>query len=222
LANEGSAATESSSTFDQVSGEPHTASSYMEISRQLLLQSDPAAEGIVMRGVARDVATGADKAVFAGATGNNEPQGIDGTDGVGTGISGATLGYSGLVQAQTHVADGNAVVDPTALGYVTTPAVAQILKGRQRFTNTDSPLWRGAIHQGEIEGVLALSTKQLPTAKLIYGDFSQVAVAEWGVLAAEVNPFQNFRAGIIGVRCLYSMDVLVLHPESFTVISNIT
>ena len=38
------------------------------------------------------------------------------------------------------------------------------------------------------------------TAKLIYGD----------------------KAGIVGVRAMYSLDVLVLHPASFTVISSIT
>lgn len=114
------------------------------------------------------------------------------------------------------------MVDPTALGYVTTPTVAQTLKGCQRFANTDSPVWDGAIHQGEIEGVVALSTKQIPTAKMIYGDWSQAAVAEWGVLAVDLNPFADFKSGIVGVRALYSIDVLVLHPASFTVISSIT
>jgi HK97 family phage major capsid protein len=223
LSSESAQATESGLiAFDQVTGEPHTAAAYVEISRQLLLQSDPGAEFIVSRGLAADVAVAADYAVFAGVTTNNEPQGIIGTIGVGTSISGATLNYSGLVQAQKDIADLNAVLDPGSLGYITTPTVAEILKGRQRFTGTDSPLWRGAIHQGEIEGVVALSSRQIPAGTLIHGDFSQAVVCEWGVLSVEVNPFAHFQAGVVGVRAMYSLDVLILQPASFTVISSIT
>jgi HK97 family phage major capsid protein len=220
LTTEGTQATESAAVFDQVTGSPNTAAAYSEISRQLLKQSDPSAELVVSRGLAADVATAADLAVFAG-TGTEQPQGIIGTAGVGA-ISGTTLGYTGLVQAQTDIANANAVVDPTTLGYVTTPTIAQLLKGRQRFTGTDSPLWVGAVHAGEIEGVTAVSTKQIPTAKMLYGDFSQCAVAEWGVLQVEVNPFTDFKAGIVGVRCMYSLDVIVLHPAAFTVFATIT
>ena len=100
--------------------------------------------------------------------------------------------------------------------------MGQVLKNRQQFTNTDTPLWVGAIHEGQISGVRAIATKQIPAATMIYGDWSQAAVAEWGVLSVEVNPFADFKAGIVGVRCLYALDVLVLHPEAFTVVSSIT
>ena len=219
--NEAGAASESAATFEQISGSPKICAAFSEISRQLLLQTDnTAAESVILRGLAADVAVAADQAVFAGSGANGQPQGIIGTNGVGS-VSGASLSYIGLVKAQHDIAHSNAVLDPNSLGYVTTPTVAQLLKGRHRFTGTDSPLWAGAIHQGEIEGVRALSTKQLPSATMIYGDFSQCAIGEWGVLAVEVNPFQDFRSGIVGVRALYALDVFVLHPESFTVIATI-
>ena len=220
LTNESTQATESTATFDQISGAPNTAAAYSEISRQLLKQSDPSAEAVVMRGLAADVSVAADQAVFQG-TGTEQPQGIIGTSGVGA-ISGTTMAYTGLVQAQTDIANANAVLDPTALGYATTPTVAQTLKNRQQFANTDSPLWLGAIHEGLISGVKALATKQMPAAKMIYGDLVASRRRGMGRLAVEVNPFADFKAGIVGVRCLYALDVLVLHPQSFTVVSSIT
>ena len=75
LTNEADTATESTATFDQVTGSPNTASAYSEISRQLLLQSNPSAEAVVMRGLAADCAVATDLAVFAG-TGTEQPQGI--------------------------------------------------------------------------------------------------------------------------------------------------
>ena len=98
------------------------------------------------------------------------------------------------------------------------PSGGASLKNRQQLTNTDTPLWVGAIHEGQISGVRAIATKQIPAATMIYGDWSHAAVAEWGVLSVEVDPFADFKAGMVGVRGLYALDVLVLHPEAFTVV----
>ena len=53
-------------------------------------------------------------------------------------------------------------------------------ENRQQFTNTDTPLWVGAIHKGQISGVRAIATKQIPAATMIYGDWSHAAVVGMG------------------------------------------
>lgn len=221
LTNEADTATESTASFGQAAGTPKTASAYTELSELLIRQSNPSAEAIVLNGLAADLAVGKDIAVLNGSGVAGEPTGIIQTPGIGT-ATGTTLGYAGLVGAQTSVATANAILNPHSLGYCTTPAVAGVLKGRPRFTNTDSPLWQGAVHEGEIEGVKALSTSGMPTASMVYGDWSQLVVAEWGVLAVEVNPFADFQKRVVGVRALWSVDVMCLHPESFLLISSIT
>ena len=100
--------------------------------------------------------------------------------------------------------------------------MAKLLKGRQRFTGTDTPLWQGALHDGQIEGVRAISSTVVCTAAMIYGDWSQVLVPEWGALAVGVNPYANFPAGIVGIRAMWFIDVIVRHPASFTVATSIT
>jgi HK97 family phage major capsid protein len=207
--NEGTTATECNLVFNQVLGSPHTVGCYFELSNKIVKQSDPASEAVVSNTLANDLAVAGDAAGLNGSGASGEPLGIIGTSGVGTFAAGASMNFTQVVEAQTDICDANGVVNPGSLAYVTTPTVASLIKGRQRFTGTDSPLWRGAVHQGELEGVQALSTRNMPTGKMIYGDFSQAAVAEWGVLAIEVNPFANFQAGIIGVRGLWSMDILV-------------
>jgi HK97 family phage major capsid protein len=221
LSTETTQATESTPAFVQVSGTPKTCSAYFEISDKLLKQSNPAAEGIVLRGLAADLAVGVDAVAINGSGVSGQPLGILGTTGIGT-VTGTTLAYAGLVEAQVDIADNNAVVDPNALGYLTTPAVAQTLKSRQRFTSTDSPLWAGAIHEGSIEGVRALSTKNMLASTAIFGDWSALIVAEWGVLVVEINPFADFKAGIVGIRALWSVDILIQQPLSFTAITSIT
>lgn len=221
LTTEGSTATESQQVLQQVAGTPKTVSAYTEISGQLVKQSNPAAEQLVMVDLAAVVAVALDAEVISGSGASGKPLGILNTAGVGV-FSGTTLALSALTEAQQDVLDANALLNPQTLGYATTPAVAKLLKNRQRFTSTDTPLWQGALHDGEIEGVRATSTLQIPAATMVYGDWSQVLIPEWGLLAIDMNPFANFPAGIIGVRALWSVDVLIRHAASFTFATAIT
>jgi len=217
LATEATAVTESQQTFEQVSLSPNNAAAYTEISRQLLLQSNPGAEEIVTNDLSAIVALGVDKAALAG-TGTEQPQGIIGASGVGT-FSGPTFNYDAALDAQVDVAVANA--RPVQGGYVTTPAVAKLGMTRQRFSSTDTPLWVGNLWDGTVAGFVAMSSNQMGSATMIFGDWNELLIAEWGVLEVDVNPYANFQAGIIGVRCMYSVDVGIKHPAAFSTMSSI-
>lgn len=219
LANEASTLTESQQTFVQVALTPKNVGAYTEISRQLLLQSVPGAEGIVTGDLAAVVATAADLAVLNGSGASGQPLGIIGTAGIG-GVTGTSLAYAGILEFQTDVAGSN--VMPAAGGYVTTPAVASLMMQRVKFTSTASPLWEGNVWDGAMSGFPAMSSNQVPAANMLFGDWSEAVVAEWGVLEIAVNPYANFQAGIIGVRSIYSMDVGVKRPFAFSLATSIT
>ena len=218
LATEASTATESNQTFGQVALTPKTASAYTEISRNLLLQSSPGAEGIVSDDLAQITAIAVDLASLAGSGVSGQPIGITNTTGIGS-VTGTTFSYAKALEFQTDVATSN--VTPVRGGYVTTPAAAAILMQKQRFTSTDTPLWVGNIWDGTVIGFPAMSTNQLSDG-MIFGDWSELVIGEWGVLEVEVNPYANFQAGIIGVRAMYSMDVGVRRAFAFSYASSIT
>lgn len=219
LPTEATQITESQQTFVQIAMTPKTVGAYTEISRQLLLQSNPSAEGIVTDDLAKVCAIAADLAVLNGSGAGGQPLGIIGTSGIG-GVTGTTIAYGGIVEFQTDVAASN--VRPMAGGYVMTPTVAGLLMGRQRFSGTDTPLWVGNVWDGTMSGFKAMSSNQMPAATILFGDWSEIIVAEWGVLEVEVNPYANFQAGIIGVRCMYSMDVGVRRPFAFSLATSVT
>ncbi len=219
LASESTAATESQQTFQQVALSPKTAAGYTEISRQLLLQSSPGAEGIVTDDLAKIIALAADLAVLNGAGSNGEPDGIIDYSGTGS-VAAGSLNYAAALEFQTDLADSN--VMPSSGGYVTTPSVAALAMQRVKFTSTASPLWEGSVWNGNMCGFRAMSSKQIPSATMIFGDWSEVVVGEWGVLEVEVNPYANFQAGIIGVRCMYSMDVGFRRPYAFSIMKTIS
>jgi HK97 family phage major capsid protein/HK97 family phage prohead protease len=219
LANEASTITEANQTFVQMALSPKNVGAYTEISRQLLLQSSPGAEGIVTDDLAQVVAIAADLAVLEGSGAGGQPTGISGTAGIGS-VTGTSIDYAKVLEFQTDVASANVV--PLRGGYVTTPAVAALLMQRQRFSSTDTPLWTGNIWDGQVSGFTGMSSNQLTAASMIFGDWQEAVVGEWGVLEVEVNPYANFVAGIIGVRAIYSMDVGVRRPFAFSRATSIT
>jgi hypothetical protein len=73
---------------------------------------------------------------------------------------------------------------------------------------------------GQCLGFRGMSSNQMPASRLLFGDFAQVVVGEWGVLELAVNPVENFLAGIIGLRAMYSVDVGVRYAGAFSYASN--
>jgi hypothetical protein len=94
--------------------------------------------------------------------------------------------------------------------------------GKPRFTNSDTPIWDGGILDGRVVGARAMASAQVTSGTMLAGDFSQVVIGEWGTVEIETNPYANFQAGIVGVRAMYSCDVLVRYGQSFAVGTGIT
>jgi HK97 family phage major capsid protein len=204
--------TEANQTILQVVMTPKTVGAYTEISRQLLLQSTPGAEGIVSDDLAQVVALAADYAALAGTGLAGAPLGIIYTPLVGT-QDGTAMAYAGILGMQTDLAAAN--VTPIRGGFVGTPATAAILMAEMKVANAWSPCWEGNMWDGMMVGFPAMSSNQIPTAGLLFGDWQELVIGEWGVLEVEVNPYANFKAGIIGVRAIYSMDVALRRPVAF-------
>lgn len=216
---ESNAPTEGSNTFGVLSLAPNNIAANVDYTRNLLLQSNPSVDALVNGDLAIGIALGIDKAVFHGA-GTDEPLGIDGTSGIGS-VSGTTLGYAGMVEFQTDVAGSNALVENCA--YVTTPAVAGLLMQRARFSNTDTPLWKGNVLTSEdVCGFKGRTSNQIATANMFFGDFSQIIIAEWGVLELVVDPYTQSKNGIIQVTAFQSVDVGVRVAGAFSLATSIT
>jgi HK97 family phage major capsid protein/HK97 family phage prohead protease len=220
LANEATDITESQQTFVQVALSPKNVGAYTEISRQLLLQSSPAAEGIVNDDLAQVVAIAADLAGLEGSGSAGQPTGISATSGIGS-VSGTTLAAAGVLEFQSDVAANNVI--PAMGGYVTTPAVAAGLMVKPELPSTGTErLWKGSLYDGSLFDQRAMTSNQLTAASMIYGDWQELVIAEWGSLEVEVNPYANFKAGIVGVRAIYSLDVGVRRPFAFSRATSIT
>jgi HK97 family phage major capsid protein len=216
FANETGTATESTPTVGQMTLIPKTVGGYVEVSRQLLLQTAYNADAIINGDLAQVIGLAVDTAAISGPGTAGQPTGIMSTTGVGTSAPGTTtaISYADMIRFQTTVAGSNAFFP--GFGYVTTPTVAGVLMGKPRFTNSDTPIWQGMISDGTVVGAPAMSSLQVGSGTVLAGDFSKVVIGEWGVLEIEANPYAQFQAGIIGIRALYTVDVGVRYGAAFS------
>lgn len=219
LANEATAITESTPATGQLALTPKTVGAYTEVSRLLMLQSTPAADDLVLRDFSKVLALAVDLAALEGSGASGQPTGISTTPSIGA-VTGTSLAYAGIVEFQTDVATGNALDLGSA--YVTTPAVAGLLMQRQRFSSTDTPLWTGNVLDGQMAGFRATTTTQMTAASMIFGDFSQVVIGEWGMFEIAMNPYANFPAGITGIRGMQTIDIGVRQAAAFSRATSIT
>lgn len=219
LANEATAITESQPSFGQIAMSPKHAGVYVEASRQLLAQSTPSADMLIMNDISKQIALGIDSAVLTGSGAGGAPLGLLNTSGPGS-VSGGSLAWAGVVEFETDVANSNADVE--TMGFLTTPTVRGLLKTREKASNTGIFIWGGATGENAMNGYRADVSTNVPAATMVFGDWSQVVVGEWGALELAVNPYANFPAGIIGYRGWVTIDVAVRQPTAFSVATSIS
>ena len=222
LANEAASISEINQTFVQIAMTPKQIGGYTEISRLLLLQANPSIEGVVRADLAAVVGLDIDLKGLNGSGASGQPTGILNTAGIGS-VTGTSMDYADIVEFQSDVFASNALF--AGSGYVTTGAVAGLLKTRVKAANTWSPIWEGRLDEGRIDepnGYRGMASNQMPAATMLFGDFSQVVIGEWGVLEIEVNPFANFQAGIVGVRAIAAVDIAVRYATAFSAAGTIT
>jgi HK97 family phage major capsid protein len=220
LSDEATQITESQPTLGQVSLSPKNVAALTELSHQLIQQSTPDAEQLVLNSIARDIALAVDVGIIRGTGANGQPHGIVGTSGVGA-FTGTSLAAAGVLDAQTDVAAANAL--SMGCAYVTTPAVAALLMARPELPSTGTTrLWQGNMIDGSLFGFPAVASNQMASATALFGWWPSVVLGEWGVLELMTNPYSDFTRGLSAVRGWYTCDVAIRYAAAFSYSSSIT
>jgi HK97 family phage major capsid protein len=206
---------ESTQTYDLVSMSPNEVGAYTEISRKMLLQGTPGVEGLVQDDLATVLALAIDLAILHGS-GGTQPTGVVGTSGVGS-VTAAGIGWPEVVEFETDVAGGNG--DVGAMSYVTNAAGVGILKTRAK--ESGQPVYLMG-ENGQMNGYPVLRTNQVSSGYLFFGVWSQILLAEWGVLDLTVNPFIKDIEGLVRVTAHQAVDVGVRHGGCFSVASDLS
>ncbi len=246
---EGQALTTSAGAFDVVSLRPKTVGSIGVLSRNLLMQGTPDAEALVRSDMVQQIAIAIDTAAIAGSGAAAQPLGLLNMTGVGSvegGANGAAVTFDHLIDLSTVVAAANA--DSGALGFLSTPAVLGALSRLKSSTGEYLWAGRGGMNENNapaaavpgssalgdagfsILGYRAAFSNNVPSnltkgtsagvcSAVIFGNWSDLLIGEWGVLEILPNPYASgaYEAGAVQIRAMQTIDVAVRHAESFAV-----
>ena len=206
---------------------PKRLAAYQNLSKQLLIQSSYDVEQLLRDDMVAAIALAVDDAAIeGGATGM--PTGILNTSGIGSvtgGASGGAPTWDHIVALEREVAVDNA--DVASLAFLTNPKVRAKLKST--VVGTDQRMvWS---EQGNtLMGYNAYVTTQVPSdlvksatglSAIIFGNFSDLMIGQWGGLDLVVDPYTNATKGQVKVVINSYWDVLIRHAESFAAMKDV-
>ena len=204
--------TDSDGSLGSVFMSPKTVAGSVPITRRLLKQSSPAVENMMMNDLVIGASLAIDIAAMEG-DGVDKPTGITNVTGVNT-QSVASAGaptWAETVGFETAVNTDNALAG--SLAFATTPAVA----GSMKTTAKDSGSGQFILSGGTANGYSVNTSSQLATARIIYGNWSDLMVAMWGVLDIAPDPAAKAASGGMVLRVFQDVDTAIRHPESFCI-----
>lgn len=230
LASETATTTESTPGTGAVTLTPKTVSGRVDISRQMRLQSDPSVDGLVREDLISVLARAIDLAAINGSGASGQPEGILQMSGIGD-VAGGTNGlaptWAHMVELETDVAVANA--DMGSLAYLTSAKVRGKLKTTEKASSTAQFVWENGAGAGEgsVNGYRAAVSNQVPDtltkgtssgvcSAIIFGNFADLLVGEWGVLDITADPYTSGDSGAVIMRAFQSVDIKARHEESFS------
>jgi HK97 family phage major capsid protein len=233
--DENGAPTESQQAFEQVAMQPRTVGAFTEMSRKLLLQSSLDVENLTRSDLATVLALAIDLAAINGSGLSNQPKGILKTTGIGSvaiGTDGGPPLWAHMVDLESQIANKNA--DVNTLAYLTNSKVRGKLKQTEKAANTAQFIWENGneVGFGMVNGYRSGVSNQVPSdltkgtgtnlSAILFGNWSDLLIGEWGALDILVNPYANDKTGAVRVRVLQDVDIAVRHPESFAALVDAT
>lgn len=209
---EGNAPTASDPKMTQISLTPKTVGTYVDATRQLVMQSSLDIEAYLRNELTQTLAISLDRAAFYGNTALNEPRGIAFQTGVDTSVAFATAAtptWANVWSMITAVEADNALEGN--ISFIASPSV----RGKMATTSVDTGAGVFVYNAGQVAGYRCLSSNQITAGDLFFGDFSSLLFGLWGGLDVTVDTAALATSGGIRVIALQSADIAVKHGESF-------
>lgn len=227
---EGATATTEKIAYSKIELTPHRNWVVGAFSKDLLRQTSLDVERQLQEKILDAHAVLIERAAIAGTGQNDQPVGILKTVGIATvagGTNGAALTWKNVVKMEGAIMVNNA--NKGRLGYLTNSKVWTSLKTVEKSANTGRFLLDGdfkMLNGYPIEWsnlVPSDLTKGTGTnlSAIIYGNFQDLVIAQWGGLDIVVDPFSLSLQGDVRIVLNAWNDVKVIQPKSFAVITDV-
>ena len=210
--------------------QPRTMGAFVEASRLLMMESVPSIEQIIRDDLLRSAADRTEFHAINGSGSSGQPTGILNTSGINnldisSGTDVDSLTWADIIALVKLVEEDNGIVNNASAGFLSHPAVKSKLASTVRVGSTDSVMLLNDPWDN-LYGYPIQFTSNVPTtldpgdggndaSALVFGDFSQLIIAQFGAPSIMVNPFSGDKSGTVRLTLLAEVDVGVRNAVSF-------
>lgn len=220
-------------SYTKMSMTPHRSSVSVAITKDLLRQTSFDVEKDLLDKITSAHANLLEKAAISGTGSGNQPTGILNTTGIGSvamGANGGAIDWKHIVELETEVNSKNA--NRGSLAYLSNAKVNGVLKVTEMATGTarfllsnEAPKilngypfdWTNLVPDSLTKGTAASKC-----SALIFGNFQDLYIGQWGGIDIVVDPYTGARTGEVNTTLNAWNDVKVVEPKSFAAIVDIT
>lgn len=204
------------SEFDGPTLKPKRAAAGVMISNQLMLQSSVDVEALIISNFRNAAKRAIERAAING-NGIKQPLGLLNIPGIN--LSAVTAAkapeYSDILELKGLVKDADST--DISLGFLSDNVLASVLEGVKK----DAGSGRFLLEDGKLAGMKHVASSLVPELAgnhpLIYGDWSQMTVGQWGGANFTVDPYTKAGAGAVIVYINLYANVIVSLPKAFAV-----
>ena len=204
---------EHNTSFSSVSFTPKRLTCVVPISKQFLVQDSVGAEQAIREEIINAINAKLEETILGNLDGRNggiqtAPQGLFYT--LGEDNIKEISNFTDLCNLESECEEANLYGD---MKYVLSPKAKASLRGMAK-TGTANGL---VYENNEIDGTQVLSTSHLKEKKLVYGDFSQMVIAQWSNLDLTVDTVTLSAQGQVRLVVNAYFDAKPLRNEAFKI-----
>lgn len=209
-ATEVTAVAEGAPTTTEKTASPKRGGRFVEMTKQLMIQSDPSAEALFVNDLLKSLAIGMQNAILNGTGASGQPTGVKLTSGIGSVGSVASMDFEKAVMFETLIDD--AFGDGNGMYFVTRRAHAGALKTRK----IDAGSGRFVNENNVVNGYPIRTTNLVASGDVFFGDWTNVIVPLWDGVDLVFDPYTKAAEGMVKVTANQLLDVIVRYASAFS------
>lgn len=206
---ETAAASDGAGSFSNVKLTPKRLTCYVDVSKQFLVQDSLDAENLIKRDIINAINSKLESTILGSAAGSaTQPKGIFN---VASGDSLKSISdYGDICDLEADVEDANVNGE---CKYVMSNKAKAALRGMIKGTNNTGMVFE----HGQVDGTEAYNTSNVEGKNIAFGDFSNLAIGQWGAIDLTVDPFTQATNGKVRLVVNAYFDAKVLREGAIAV-----
>lgn len=232
---------ESNPTTDTISLSPNRLGTHVDISKQLLLQTQvPGLDGIIRGDIENSIAQALETAILNGSGSGNQPTGLLNDNNIGViavGANGGAPDWANIVDMEQTISSANA--DMGSLAYLTTPGMRGLLKTTEKASSTAQFIWENnvmggvtspTVGEGQLNGYRAAISTLVPSNltkgsginlhAVIFANWADQIIAQFGGMDIVIDPYTQATNTLLRIVVNSWWDIDRRHSASFAAIKD--